>query len=94
MNRENHILTLVADDSSQLHLHADAAGLDLLIRNLERLRSKIAQGECDHDHMMTESWGDGALTESMGCEEEGQVINHLKIYGWTDEWAKNHGFKD
>jgi hypothetical protein len=42
---------------------------------------------------MTEAWaGDGELTDAKGCEKEGQLVQHLKIYGWTDEWAKKHGF--
>lgn len=94
MTQEKHDLTLVADGNNQLCLHADAAGLDLLIQNLQRLRRRVAQGECVHDHMMTESWGDGALSETIGCEKECQVIHHLKMYGWTDEGASRHGFQN
>jgi len=92
MNDEPHVLCLVSDDSNQVFLHADARGLDLLIKSLQRLRKKIDQDDCDHDHLMTESWGDGALTEPIGCEPDGQLVHHLKIYGWTDEWAKKNGF--
>jgi hypothetical protein len=93
MKKDDHVLVLVVEDSNQLFLHADAKGLDMLIKSLELLRSKIDQGECDHDHMMTESWGEGSLTEDLGCETQGNIIHHLKIYAWTEEWAKKHGFK-
>jgi hypothetical protein len=92
MEEHQHILSLITDNENQLFLHADAAGLDLLIQQLQHLRNSIERGESDHDHMMTASWGSWELTESMGCEKEGQIIHHLKMYGWTDKWAKEHGF--
>lgn len=93
MNPVEHVLTLVVKDNNELFLHADGAGLDVLIKSLQDLRRSIDEGKCDHDHMLTESWGEGSLTESMGCEAEGHVIHHLKVFGWTDEWAEKHGFK-
>ena len=93
MNKSDHLLSILADHEGQLFVHADAKGLDLLIKSLQRLRNKLAEGKCDHDHLMTKAWaGDGELTESPGCEKEGDIVHHMKLYGWTDEWARKHGF--
>lgn len=93
MKYPEHVLSLITDDSGQAFLHADEKGLDILMAALQRLRGKIKEGKCDHDHLMTVAWaGDGELTEAKGCEREGQTVHHLKLYGWTDDWAKKHGF--
>lgn len=93
MKHPEHVLALFSDSEGQAFLHADDKGLEILITALQRLRRKIGEGQCDHDHLMTEAWaGDGELTDVPGCEKEGQLVQHLKIYGWTDEWAKKHGF--
>ena len=93
MKYPDHVLSLFSDTEGQAFLHADDKGLEILISALERLRRKIKEGVCDHDHLMTEAWaGDGELTDAKGCEKEGQLVQHLKIYGWTDEWAKKHKF--
>ena len=93
MKHNDHVLYLAADGGNQLFLHADAKGLDLLIASLQGLKQKVAAGKCDHDHLMTEAWaGDGELTEDEGCEKEGRIIHHLKVYAWTDEWSRKHGF--
>lgn len=93
MEYPEHVLALFSDDEGQVFLHADDKGLEILITALERLRRKISEGKSDHDHLMTEAWaGDGELTEVQGCEKKEHLVHHLKLYGWTDEWAKKHGF--
>jgi len=93
MNKSDHVLAVFADNDGQVFVHADAKGLDVFIKSLQRLRKKIDEDKCDHDHLMTEAWaGDGELTEAPGCEKEGHAVHHIKLYGWTDEWAKKHGF--
>jgi len=42
---------------------------------------------------MTESWGGDGLTEPVPIEKDGHIVHHVKIYGWTEEWAKKHGLK-
>jgi hypothetical protein len=93
MKNQDHLLCFVADEEGQLFIHADASGLDLLIRNLGNLRKRIDESECDHDHLMTKSWGSHELTEPHACEKDGKIIHHVKIYGWTEEWARKHGMK-
>ena len=93
MNNQEHLLCFVADTERQLFVHADAAGLDLLIRILSHLRKRIDEDQCDHNHLMTESWGGQGLTEVPACEKDGRIVHHVKIYGWTEEWARKHGMR-
>ncbi len=90
---KEHLLCFVIDDNDQLFIHADAAGIDLLMRSLSHIRKKIDENNCDHDHLMTESWGGWELTEPAACKKEGRIIHHVKIYGWTEEWAQKHQLK-
>jgi hypothetical protein len=92
MEDSGHVLALFADLEGQVFLHADDKGLEILIARLERLRRHLREGECDHEHLMTDAWaGDGALTELDGIADEGNPVHHLKIYGWTDERATKNG---
>ena len=90
MKNQEHLLCIVTDDDGQLFIHADAAGLDLLIKSLSNIRKRIDDNECEHDHLMTESWGGYGLTEAPACEKEGRIIHHIKIYSWTEEWVQKH----
>ncbi len=93
MTNQEHVLALFSDNEGQVSLHADDKGLEILITALQRLRQKISETTCEHDHLITEAWGgSGELTEAQGCETEGQLVHHLKLYGWTDEWAKKKKF--
>jgi hypothetical protein len=92
MPKPTHILSFTTDrDGDQVFIHADAAGLDYLIRSLSRIRQKIDADVCDHDHLMTDAWGGHELTER-GLEDDARTVHHVKIYGWTSEWIQKHGF--
>lgn len=93
MAKPDHTLAFVTDHKGQLFVHADAKGLAYLIGSLERLKKKVEAGECDHGHMHSDAWAGDELSESKGCETDGDIIHHVKLYGWTDEWAKKHGFR-
>ncbi|MEI6860898.1 MAG: Imm32 family immunity protein [Verrucomicrobiota bacterium] len=88
-----HVLTLVQRKEGEIVLHADAKGLALLIAALERLKKKAEEGASDHDHLMTPAWAGTELSEKKGAEA-GALIHHLKIYGWSEEAAKEHGFRE
>lgn len=91
------MLSLVTEpDGNVVYLHADAAGIAQLERVLSRLKAALANGDCAHDHLHTPAWASDELSESMlgqerekGCKQ----VHHLKIYGWTEEWASKHGLK-
>lgn len=90
MLKASHILSFATDSDGQLFIHADIEGVDHLNRSLTNPRQKLAQGVCEHDHLMTETWGGGGLTEHT-LEKDVQTIHHVKIYGWTPEWVQKHG---
>jgi hypothetical protein len=91
MNTPDYVLTFVCGKEGELQMHADAKGLSVLIRALESLKKKAEEGVSDHDHLMTPSWAGSELTERKGLES-GELIHHLKLYGWTEERAKKYGF--
>jgi len=42
---------------------------------------------------MTAAWAGSELSEKKGSES-GELVHHVKLYGWTQEWAKKHGFTE
>jgi hypothetical protein len=84
------MLSFAFDGEGKVSIHADTAGLDLLIASLSKVRAGVIKGECEHDHLFTEAWGGTELSQK-ALEKDGEVAHHVKIYGWTDEWAKKHG---
>jgi hypothetical protein len=91
MSKPDHILSFATGkDGDQLFIHADAEGLDHLIRTLTQLRRKIDEDVCDHTHLMTDAWAGSELSERSMADGV-HVIHHVKIYGWTQEWILNHG---
>lgn len=58
---EKRLLAFVTDEKSQLFLHMDRAGLDILARAIDHLRTTLDKNEqLGHDHLMTEDWGAGS----------------------------------
>ena len=91
MKQPDHVLTFVRGEEGELRMHADAKGLSLLICALEGLKKKVEGGVSEHAHLMTPSWAGSELSEKKGTES-GELIHHLKLYGWTEERARKHGF--
>jgi hypothetical protein len=89
------MLSVVADkDGGVVYMHADKAGLEHIQALVSRLLKHLDQGDCEHGHLFSESWGGHELTETMlddehmaGCKQ----VHHLKVCGWTAEWAQKHG---
>ena len=93
MAQKDYVLNLTLDTVGVVHLHADETGLDRLISTLQSLKAHLAKGECEHEHMMSEDWGGYGLSLANSSMAEGHLpVHHLKIYAWTDEWARKNGF--
>lgn len=58
----------------QVEIYFDQEGLDYLLDRLTR----IHQGKTDHYHMMTDSWGDGELSENKHSPAS-LLVHHLKL---------------
>ena len=89
------MLSIVVDQAGEVvYLHADLVGLEALERAIASLRKRVANGECQDSHLFSEAWGGAELTESMMPQEQStgcRQVHHVKLYGWTQEWAYNHG---
>lgn len=80
-------------DGDVVYIHADSDGLAELVKTIQHLKRHLVNNECEHAHLFTSSWGGGQLDETMLQSEKDsdcKQVHHLKIYGWTTEWATKH----
>ena len=91
-NVADHLLSVVANqDGTMISVHADLRGLDFLINSLSLLRRLVAEGRCEDLHLFSDSALGGELSRTkLVAEVETTIVEHLKVYGWTEEWATNH----
>jgi hypothetical protein len=94
MSDEKRLLEfVVSEECDQIFLHVDNEGLEILIRSLERLKQHLDKDELWHEHLFSEDWGGWELSLSDQVDKgKGMPIHHVKIYGWTDEWADKNRF--
>ena len=94
----SEVLSVVAsDEGNELSVHMTLAGLDTLIAHLSLLRRSFDKEGDTHSHLMSESWGVGDLTETMLVQERdsgASQVHHVKLYLWSEHWARNHGLTD
>jgi len=65
-------------DKDGIEIHGNIKGL----RYLSNILLKIINDNVDNEHLMTESWGGGELSdEKLGIDNE--IINHVKIFNWN-----------
>lgn len=91
-----HVLSFITNSSGgYLAVHADLAGLTMLIDELESLREQLERNECPHTHLFSPEAAGDELTATKISEQEDEenIICHVKIYGWNEEWAVRHGLK-
>jgi hypothetical protein len=90
---EPHLLSFVTDtDGNYLSIHADLAGITMLIDELETLREQLEKNDCPHTHLL--SYGANSelsSTKLLDQQYENTIVDHVKIYGWNEEWAVKHG---
>lgn len=93
---DNHLLSFVTDESGKfLSVHADLCGVELLIENLQSIRSQLLENDCPHTHLMSPVCAGYELSTTKLQDQPGEVnvVCHVKIYGWNEEWARRHGLK-
>ena len=91
-NVADHLLSVVTNqDGTMISVHADLRGLDFLIHSLSLLRQLAAEGRCEDLHLFSDSALGGELsTTKLVTEAETTIVEHVKVYAWTDEWAIQH----
>ena len=93
MDDVKHLLSFVSNtEGNMLSVHMDKNGISYLIDKLALLRQLIDRGECEHFHLFTaDSIGsDLSSTKLDGSIDESTVVQQVKMYGWTQEWAERH----
>ena len=83
-----HLLSFVTNESGNMvSIHADLAGVEFMIQELEYLRDQIAKEDCPHTHLFSIGTPTDELsaTKLSNQKNEVQMVGHVKIYGWTDE---------
>ena len=97
MIEERHLLSFVTnDDGSMVTIHADLAGVDLLIEELVRLRDQLNRDECPHTHLHSTEVPDGELSTAKLRDQPTEIhsVHHVKMYGWNREWKHRHGLME
>ena len=93
MNNPDHLLSLTTSASGdEVFLHADAAGLDKLIRSLTSLRDKLRHNQSDHDHLKTPGWAGDELSTAPARNDE-RAVQHFRIWAWTPDKVREQGLK-
>jgi hypothetical protein len=91
---ESHLLSFVTDKSGvYLAVHADLAGITMLIDELEGIRAQLERNDCPHTHLFANVPRAELTTTKLSSSEEANIVQHVKIYGWTEEWAAKHQLK-
>lgn len=94
MDKVKHLLSFVANaEANMLSVHMDRDGIAYLIERLTLLRDLIDRGQCEDCHLFTpESIGTELTSAKLnGQANEVVVAQHVKLYAWTQEWARKHG---
>jgi len=93
---DDHLLSFVTDASSQfLSVHADLRGIEYLIEKLQQLRLHLLENDCPHTHLFASDTAESELTTTKLRDQpdEENIVYHVKLYGWNEEWARRHGLK-
>lgn len=93
--REPQLLSFVTDATGgYLAIHADLAGITMLIDELESLREQLESQDCPHTHLFSFTPNfELTTTKLVDQNDEVNVVHHVRIYGWNEEWARRHGLK-
>jgi hypothetical protein len=93
---DSHLLSFVTNSSGRyVAIHADLAGITMLIDELEIIREEIGKNECPHTHLWSHEAAGCELTDTKvaGQSEECNIVCEVKIYGWNEESAVRLGLK-
>ena len=74
-------------------IHMNLDGLTCLLEKLTSLKTLVENGQCEDAHLFTSDSIGSELssTKIESVPAEHNVVQHFKLYGWTDAWACAHG---
>lgn len=79
----DYLLTFeLSEGKDELGIFTDLSGPKLLIEELNKLLNSGKKGSNNHTHLMTEDWGRNELTSKA---QKGEVLNHVKIYCFSEK---------
>lgn len=89
---QDYLLSFATDSSGQMvSIHLDKNGAERLLDILKAIRDGILADDCPHEHLF---FKDGLTASKLaGCVAEQNIVSHVKIYGWNNEWAKKHNLR-
>ena len=91
---QKHLLSFVTDNSgAMVSIHADLAGVNRLLVELECIRDLLLQNDCPHTHLMATDGTELTETKLSDQQSEANIVHHVKIYGWNEEWAVKHNLR-
>jgi len=93
MESVKHLLSFVTNsEANMLTVHLDRAGISFLIERLTLLRALVDRDECEDCHLFTTNSIGAELSSTKldGQVNEAIVVQHVKLYAWTQQWAKKH----
>src|SRR5688572_26371047 len=91
---EPHLLSFVTNASGKfLTVHADLAGITMLIDELECLRAELELNRYTHSHLFSflPSGSQLTTTKIAGDECDVNIVEQVDICGWDAESARENG---
>jgi len=89
---KNYLLSFVTDDSGcMVSMHLDLNGVDYFLESLKDIRELLIANDCPHTHLFAND--ELTSTKLTNQKNESNIVEHVKIYGWNDEWAKKHNLR-
>ena len=89
-----HLLSFVTNrEGNMVSIHMNLDGLTCLLEKLTSLKTLVENGQCEDAHLFTSDSIGSELssTKLKSVPAEHNVVQHVKLYGWTDAWACAHG---
>jgi hypothetical protein len=93
---DDYLMSFVTDATgAYVAVHLDLQGVKNLIRELEGIKRQLELNDCPHSHLFSCAGPPDGLTGTKIASQENEVniVHHVKIYGWNEEWAERHGLK-
>ena len=93
---DDYLMSFVTNTTgAYIAVHLDLQGVKNLIQELESIKAELELNHCPHSHLLSDaSPPDGLTVTKLAAQgNEVNIVHHVKIYGWNEHWAQEHGLK-